>query len=433
MLVMARKHSLSTPPPSRGKVNIPLLIAFIGGSCYGSKNWIAEIMLILPSAILASLAVLSVISRRDTVCPGLGKTVFVGTAITFFGMVGALVQNDAPSAAFAGLFFVTWLSIAASTGSIPIGDITKTFAYSGAIVILSFMAVDHARIMSSLAVSGVGDDLLNRYGGPFEAHPNLIGHIAGAYLVALFWQSRDERMPVKFVFWAAIVACSLICLAASSRGGLFAAAGSCALVFVYTKSRTLKGFFGMLFMGAAVIAAVLMFYPNVFDRLNVLLDLSQSQRGLDSGLSGRTQLWQLVLEQFGTTNEPYVWGAGFRGAWITNLTGAIDNGYLVTAVELGLIGMGLWIYQVLRSLQISWKAARENESATNLMILSIIIFFLAESIVARYLLALGNGASIFFMMLIVIVPSQLNVHRATQRKTIAPMSHPTQSAHAIGE
>ncbi|WP_185732289.1 O-antigen ligase [Burkholderia sp. Bp8963] len=383
-----------------------MLIAFIGGSCYGTKNSIAEAMLVLPSAILAALAVLFTVVRSSKADTAMGRTVIIGVAIACFGLVGALFQSDAQSAVFAVIFLVTWLSIAACAGALEIADVTKSFAMSGAIVMLGFVAIDHANISTSLSVTGVGKDILSRYMGPFGAHPNLMGHIAGCYLVAMFWQARDERFVVKIILWAGMVASALICVAASSRGGLFAAIGACVLVYAYEKSKTLKGALGLVVMATAAIVATILFYPNVLERMDVLLDLSNSQRGLNSGLSGRTQMWQVVLDQFGTANEPFVWGAGFRSTWLTKLTDAIDNGYLMIAAEIGVIGLALWLYQVFRSLRGAYMASRATGSTVNLMILSIVIFFLAESIVARYFLALGNGASVFFMMLIILIPSE---------------------------
>ncbi|WP_185641040.1 MULTISPECIES: O-antigen ligase [unclassified Burkholderia] len=388
-----------------------MLIAFIGGSCYGTKNSIAEAMLILPSAILAALAVLFAVVRPSKADTAMGRTVVVGVAIACFGLVGALFQSDAQSAVFAAIFLGTWLSIAACAGALEIADVTKSFALSGAIVMLGFVAIDHANISTSLSVTGVGKDILSRYMGPFGAHPNLMGHIAGSYLVAMFWQARDERFVVKIMLWAGMVASALICVAASSRGGLFAAIGSCMLVYAYEKSKSLKGTLGLAVMATAALVATILFFPNILERTDILLDLSNSQRGLNSGFSGRTQMWQVVLDQFGTANEPLVWGAGFRSTWLTQLTDAIDNGYLMIAAEIGVIGLALWLYQVLRSLRGAYMASRATGSTVNLMILSIIIFFLAESIVARYFLAIGNGASVFFMILIILIPSQFKFRR----------------------
>jgi O-antigen ligase len=393
-------------PTRQQPINIILLLAFVSGSCYGEGSPIYQVFLYIPVGLVALLASWHLLSSRQLMArPGLAGTVNSGLAITIFALIGAAAQNDPQSAEHAVLFLIIWMSAVVFATSVRLEQVTRSFAYAGAIVILGFALVDHTKIAASLAVTGIGADTLERYGGPFDTHPNLIGHVVGCFVVALFWQARAERLAAKVIFYAAIIAGFILTIAASSRGGLFAASGTILCVIGWQRIRSPFALVGILLFVSGIVLGAMVIFPSTLERLDVLLDLSGAHRGLSTGLSGRTALWQKLLDQFGTSNEPYIWGAGFRSAWLDNLTDAIDNGYLTVAAELGVIGLALWLLQLARAAVSAQRELRFTGRTEYLIALSVIVFFLAESVVARYLLALGNAPSILLILVAAMLPS----------------------------
>ncbi len=134
------------------------------------------------------------------------------------------------------------------------------------------------------------------------------------------------------------------------------------------------------------------------------MDLDSAQRGLDSGLSGRQELWQMVFSQFFTSNIPFLWGGGFRNTWLSTYISAVDNGYIVAIAEAGFISL---LIILSRLIFVAIKSAKRLENSPNTMdaaIVGLVAFILIQSIIARYLLAIGNPASLIILILIVAGP-----------------------------
>jgi hypothetical protein len=137
------------------------------------------------------------------------------------------------------------------------------------------------------------------------------------------------------------------------------------------------------------------------DFLNDFLSLSSSQRGLKSGLSGRTGVWRLAFRILGASDR-WLFGFGYRTG--DRMVGTIDNGYVQLLFESGLIAGGMIFGSMLRVFVMLWKAssARVNNAWTRyyMMLWCLMIVYFLNNISTRYLFSFGSPFSlcIFFLM-----------------------------------
>jgi len=154
----------------------------------------------------------------------------------------------------------------------------------------------------------------------------------------------------------------------------------------------------------ALIAAVPMLTEHVDQVSNTLsndLDLRNSGRGLNSGLSGRTAAWSRTLEML--DDGSWIFGHGFRTGTVE--VGDIDNGYLVNVFEEGIFITLLVVVQYCRALFWTTRLAIREHSRHNRLIAQclccLLVLFLTNNIVARYLFGYGNPFSVLAIFFVV--------------------------------
>jgi O-antigen ligase len=130
------------------------------------------------------------------------------------------------------------------------------------------------------------------------------------------------------------------------------------------------------------------------------LSLNTSQRGLKSGLSGRTAIWQIAFRVL-RAHDRWLFGFGYRAG--DRMVGTIDNGYVQLLFESGLIGGGLVLGSMLRAFFLLWKVSklRENNAWTRYyaMLWSLMIVYFLNNISTRYLFSFGSPFSICILFL----------------------------------
>ncbi|MEJ1973799.1 MAG: O-antigen ligase family protein [Lacunisphaera sp.] len=209
-------------------------------------------------------------------------------------------------------------------------------------------------------------------------------------------------------------------LMASSRGSLVAIiiGGGCMfLINLYHDLIILRRGFGIiyviLFSLVIGIIVMLLFFPRISDNSAVKfisdkLELFSRYRGLDTGLTGRMDIWRQVFARYGV--EDFISGIGPRksGAGIGN----IDNGYLVIFLEYGLIAGGAIIlrlcYSLFYYLSICLTTKRRLEYTISVCLSFVAIVYLTNNIVARYLFGIGSSFSLFGILLFSTGPSMLH-------------------------
>jgi O-antigen ligase len=134
--------------------------------------------------------------------------------------------------------------------------------------------------------------------------------------------------------------------------------------------------------------------------LNEFLSLSTSQRGLKSGLSGRTSIWDIAFRLLRTHNR-WLFGFGYRAG--DRMVGTIDNGYIQLLFESGLIAGSLIFGSMLRVFYLLWHASRprENNAWTRyyMMLWCLMIVYFLNNISARYLFSFGSPFSLCVLCL----------------------------------
>jgi hypothetical protein len=133
------------------------------------------------------------------------------------------------------------------------------------------------------------------------------------------------------------------------------------------------------------------------------LDLFSPRRGLGTGLSGRIDNWNFTL--YSLKRGSWFLGNGFRSG-TAELGFSIDNGYLTIVYEIGIVPALLvtikYIWVTLSFALKYFRAQTFQDTALYLSLIFIMVVFLTNNIVARYLFGLGNPFSllaIFFLLL----------------------------------
>jgi hypothetical protein len=284
---------------------------------------------------------------------------------------------------------------------VPLQEVLEAFFWSGIVSIGSFTILASTSLVESIQT-------LERF-SPFSFHPNLLAFLLAGYFCAMVWKFivGDWRMKILTGLFGSL--CLAITFFASSRGSIVAIiAGSCfvagmAAIRARRERRLslirLGGLAAALVLGIIFFAQSLESTDGAYEYVDQVLQLTQDQRGLDSGLTGRWDRWKVIVGVF--SDGTFMVGRGIRS---TDQT-PIDNSYLVILYEIGLVPLILITW---RYFSVSRRYFRDYFRSTNpeargfyLACSLLLAVFLVNNIVARFLFSVGNPYSLVALLIFV--------------------------------
>jgi O-Antigen ligase len=284
---------------------------------------------------------------------------------------------------------------------VPISEVLEAFFWSGVISVAIFVP-----LVFSLLTAAIQS--LTRFTA-FSFHPNLLAFVLAGFLCVMVWKTLTGTWIIKLLAATVGVICCVIIFFASSRGSIVGIVVSCGLTGILSiihlpKEQRVKGLRkSLLFAAAALTAMILLntasWLSDTYDVVDKVLQITSTDRGLDSGLTGRVDKWQETAKVL--RDGSWLWGHGIRTS--DSMNQLIDNSYVVTLYEVGLFPLALIC---LRFFQVGYKCAKEyfvaadsRESAMYLVCVLLITVFLLNNFVARYLFGIGNPYSLLALLL----------------------------------
>lgn len=330
--------------------------------------------------------------------------VFIGILIPLASIFSLLFFGDF-SLVFNSLVFMISAFIAKI---ISISKSTEKIVFSylkaSIFMVVVVLAFHSGGLIDSLSLSS--DIETGRYRfSPFDNHPNLTGHIFGTCAIVafvyLYW--NIGRGGIYFYVVAAVFLISFIFVAAaSSRGGIVSTI-SALFGFLFLRwmdGKNIYKIFTRIFY--ILISFFLLLYifgdsAEYFDYIGELFELNSEFRGTDSGLTGRSDNWPLIFSRSLSDLQGIFLGHGLR-SWDAIEQGiATDSTYINQLWESGVfLSIGLF-FLVFKKMILASTGNRNFEKD---IVFSILLFIVIESIVARYMLGIGNPASLFILIIL---------------------------------
>jgi len=342
-------------------------------------------------------------------------------AITLVPTIVSLFSGDVYSALYGCLMMVTLLSVRVILTVVSIKDVLSSYFYASVIAIPIFVIVNAKDLFT--AITG------NYRLFSFFYHPNLIAFLIGGFIPVQLWKIRTQT---KHRFWilALIFMGLTILFFSSSRGSIVSIiAGGTVISSIYyfkqinignLKNAGRHFFYAIFLSGLAIIIIVI--NPIVVD--NILwyiadkLDLFNPYRGLGTGLTGRIDNWNLTI--YSLKHGLWFLGNGFRSG-SRDLGFSIDNGYLTILYEIGIVPALLiatkYIWVTLSFALKYFRAQTFQDAALYLSLIFIMVVFLTNNMVARYLFGLGNPFSILALFFLLLTRKDLQDNRLIQVKS----------------
>ncbi|MFL6428050.1 MAG: O-antigen ligase family protein [Acidobacteriaceae bacterium] len=322
-------------------------------------------------------------------------------AALLFGEVVSYTSHDFYSVLYGLVFIGVFLSARMILQEIGVPNVIRAYSQAAILTIcLSLITGRH----TLFATSG-------RFTAGTRAHPNLISFMFAGFLPVIIWRAMEEKTVWKKRALVALSFASFgLIFLTGSRGSLVAvlAAGPALLARGATKGWLqrfrIRHLHIILLLILVPLPVTFLLQHNRIGQIgSYLLDflsLTSTQRGVKSGLSGRTGIWQIAFQILRTHNR-WLFGFGYRMG--ERLVGTIDNGYVQLLFESGLIAGGLIIGSMLRAFFLLWKASnlRENNPWTRYyaMLWCLMVVYFLNNVSTRYLFSFGSPFSICILFL----------------------------------
>ena len=342
-----------------------------------------------------------------------------------FGEVISYTSHDTYSQIYGLVFIVLFLCARLILQEIGVSNVIR--AYSQA-AILTVCAI----LISSRQAMFAGE--ASRFSGGTRAHPNLLGFVMAGYFPVIAWRAMEERggWKKKALIVLSIAAFGVLFLT-GSRGSLSAVlfAGGALLVRGlgrgWLRRVRIRHLHLMVFLILIPLAAMYLLEHNrvgrIGDFLNDFFSLSSRQRGLKSGLSGRTSIWQIAFRILGA-HDRWLFGFGYRAG--DRMVGTIDNGYVQLLFESGLIAGGMIFGSLLRVFIMLWRASRDriNNAWTRyyMMLWCLMVVYFLNNISTRYLFSFGSPFSLCMLFLMAASQRELVPQGSHARVALKPLT-----------
>ena len=248
-----------------------------------------------------------------------------------------------------------------------------------------------------------------RFSGGAQVHPNLVG-FAFAGALPLFIGIALDHPPGtrrKICIGMTALACYVIFTTGSrgSVGAILITGCILGLRFVLQGHSLLrvKVSYG-LFLGILLVlllgtytASNVRTLQSITHFFDVAFSVTNKQRGIGSGMSGRTILWRHALHRIHGLN--WIFGMGYRQGF------DIDNGYVTLLFDSGILGGLVIAGTLIRILVWLWSNADRTSSygvrRYRLVLLSMMLIYLLNNISTRYLFSFGNQFSLLVLVMMV--------------------------------
>ncbi|ALM85436.1 O-antigen ligase [Bordetella sp. N] len=373
---------------------------------------------------------------------------FIAAGLVALRHAGTMLRNLRAANLF---LIVIMLYCGASAAWSPYPDITikRTIIFAGLIliglavapprstprqflrvVLGTYTAILVISLFVALLIPSVGVDtfLGNAWRG-ITWQKNMLGSIAG--FAALLWMREWLMEPRQRGSSAAgfLFAAFMLVMAKSATAILVTGLGG--VVYLFTRRRWLGGrHAGLIVMlGAVTVAlyALLLFYvsqgrmPTPHD----VVELVTSLFNKSSDLTGRGEIWSLVDI---TIRQHTLWGVGYSAFWtgaggpsqyigdkLGWLPGQAHNGFLDILIDMGQVGMGLFIACVvwhLISIMRLFRLDREDAAMHLGIFVTIMISNFSESQILRD----TSFQNIMFICSSLAISGRLAAHHAAGRR-----------------
>jgi hypothetical protein len=140
---------------------------------------------------------------------------------------------------------------------------------------------------------------------------------------------------------------------------------------------------------AIVIASSSIFYEKIFNYLYIVLELGSKTRGVDSGGSGRTELWQRGLDLISSRPEQWLFGGGLRWSTADTIGFSVESSYITIILDSGVIAGSVFIAAMVHAIFKSayWSRVKSSANVDAVLLTMIVVFALAQSFsIGTYLL-----------------------------------------------
>lgn len=398
-------------------LNTQLSRWLLGGSIYltgwyyeGPALQAAQMGAISLLLMAGFFSVLSGHTRR--VPPSLVEWLF-GFAFVF-AMLVAWVTGNWLSTMYGAMLLLVLAAVALMVRHRGAADLIVVFRWAYVALVGSVLALEHQALFASLSGSveyGLG---LVRY-QPLGMHPNLSGLVYGGGALLFFQRYLAAHTRAQKLFAQGMVAlCLCVLLAASARAGMFALAVTGFVGVLLIALRGSRRARLSLVLAAFVGVCILVFqWADIKAYLSLILDIDSPTRGVESGATGRTDIWRAGVELVFADGTLLFTGRGIRSALPELIGFPVESSYINLALEHGVFFGSLML---LAFVVTAWRALRQGlhpgQPRYQLFMAGLmLVFILAQSIFNRYLIGVGNPYSLWVLVLVL----QLNLPAIASR------------------
>lgn len=371
-----------------------------------------EMLRVIPIVVFCAAAIVGFICAPSSRRQAIAASCFHPQFILIFGIAGVLptvssIYSSQRATLYGALMVIVLLSARSLVTATGLDGILQSLYHSLAMAIPLVVALSLPSFLGALGGK--------RY-SPFEFHPNILAMFCAVLAPLHLWIGGQGKLW-RMVHWFGALFAAAVLFATGSRGSLISlvVALVCASLLKWmaegmriTQTRAISA---LLIAGALVAGSLgaLRGSENADKAQNFVtqkLDLNSRDRGVSSGMSGRTKIWDSFVPLMLSTLSAF--GNGYRTT-SESFNRAIDNGYLTTIYELGVVptlvilivyGRNLWYT--------AWYYLRGDGGDTALRTYFCLVgCALLNGAVTRVLFGYGDPVSIFTLCFVAAVRDDL--------------------------
>lgn len=397
-----------------------LTFPIVGAICLlflGNSEGIGLLMQLSALSLMVSSATLALILGKVKKTK-LGLNEWLLLSIGVISSLSSAVNDQPYSMQYSALFLATIITAIILSRALSFKNILDAVALGFAVMVCASILLDPASYLVGVAAQSIKGIGLLRY-TQFNLHPNLAGFIYGGGTIILWVHARQKSGVGRTLFFILSGLSFSLVLAASSRAGMLATVTAFSLtgltrLFPLSRRNATR----LLLIGVAIISSLVLtnIGQKLIDYVVKISDMESSTRGLGSGGSGRIELWTKGLNLIANRDIIVAaLGTGLRSAEIGIIGFSTESSYINILIENGLLLGAAALIVLLVSAPARLLRSR-NGSVDDLVVGMLLTFALIESIFNRYLLAIGNPLSLYYLFIYITIFRAQDISHKIHRK-----------------